>query len=280
MKLVGKNSGSHAVETLMGEMYGIDGLTLTALNGLDDCNSFRGVFTRVWKKNRPTLGPDYEKKMLETLKKIEDILRDHHGHFSPNIISKGGSNTALIKSDRDLLSSEKANVLYAVMELNGIVVFEPLGQANNATFVGKMPEDITKLNLDVRDASRDEVVRNDVMYRVIHDSVKHRTVEGSDISIYDFEARHIISLLQKIAEAPEIVLKIVEGSSLGGMRHQTLCEEYTKRVGRTAISTVVPELVEDYELSSENVASIANEEGKTVNQAVETSKSGNSVGEE
>ena len=131
---------------------------------------------------------------------IEKIVRELHnpklGDKLGTIMlaqSSGGSNDNV----RTLFGAK--SVPFAVIQLNNIAILEAIGEADNATFIGKIDESFRK---NIKLMGRNEIVNRGILCRVTH-----KRAEGGN---YNFDSNHIISLIQYAVDYPDVIEAVIE----------------------------------------------------------------------
>ena len=135
-----------------------------------------------------------EKKSAELVGKIADKLRVKDGNdqsigsISPFIQSTGGSH------------EKNTFTEYAAINVNNkVVILEPIGQANNATFIARYSEENkAQLEESIQMFGRKETVRRGILSKVTH--------ETKQKGRYDCEGEHILEIIDYAIERPEELL--------------------------------------------------------------------------
>ena len=85
------------------------------------------------------------------------------------------------------------------MELNGLVIMEPIGQLGNATYIAEKNEELED---NITKMGRGEALRNDVMHKVTHDQF--------DGKGYNYTSNHIVTILEYAISNPQGLIKTLK----------------------------------------------------------------------
>ena len=124
-------------------------------------------------------------KIYELTRQLIERLQLYEGKIHPFVESDGGSKTFA-----------KGTTEYVVMEINNVLIFEPLGQPDNATFIGRVntAEDRKRLAETLKVYGRDRAVKLWILYRVFH--------KRTDSNRYDYENGHILDIMDYAYNQP------------------------------------------------------------------------------
>ncbi len=206
--------------------------------------------TRIINKNtkgKPPAGLTKEQAQVEMERLtlgIIDRLRRANGKFKAFIYSTGGSRTTSDDGQKAELSKKGANVEYTVMALNGVVVLEPLGQDNNATYIAEEKEGLEEA---ITQFGRGEAISRGVIHKVIHDRYEN---DG-----YNYGSDHILQILDYAIESPQELLKVVRENNGCGLKK---ISQMMPNVTDATISSVA-EAVKEMGIDAQEVSSVATE---------------------
>lgn len=206
-------------------------------------NKMTDIFFDAVRRNRKRELTEEEKKALvvnyrKVADEILETIGDSEAEIATFTFSRGGHNSSLEKEQQRNLREAAANVEYTTIMMNGVLVMEPIGQVDNATFIidarNKTGEDSLRESLEaVKGISRDEAVKQGLMYRIIHRANKN---EG-----YNFEAKHIAKVLELVKQDTDKFMQTVKANNGCGLI----------RVAKGMYSdtyTTIDKLVQDYAL--------------------------------
>lgn len=158
-------------------------------------------------------------ELAENYRKVADEILETIGDKKAEIatftFSRGGSRTSLEKSQLESLKSKGANVEYTTIVIDGVIMLEPIGQADNATYImdtrGDKGKDILTDNLEkIKSLTRTEAISKGLMLKITHDKSNK---EG-----YDFEAKHISKVLSLAMNDPDQFLSVVKSNNGCGLK--------------------------------------------------------------
>ena len=152
---------------------------------------------------QPTEETEEEKRSKETIaKKIIEKMHDprlkEKGRINSYIYSPGGSYSTKDEDERDELTRNGSKVAYVVMELNGLVIMEAIGQLGNATYIAEKDEELEE---NITKMGRGEALSKDVMYKIVHDQ--------SDGKGYNYNSNHIVNILEYAISNPQGLMKVL-----------------------------------------------------------------------
>jgi len=174
----------------------------------------RDVLIRIIRKNSSHLTKgqltkeDIKREMERLANGVISKVRLGQGKIKTLIYSKGGSYTAEEEEMKKTINESKSNVEYIVIYINGIVIIEPLGQLNNATYIAKQEEDLEE---NLRKYGRKSAIRNGVIFKIIHET--NEEYEG-----YNYSSNHIIQILDYCIKNPEQLLRVAKEFNGCGLR--------------------------------------------------------------
>ena len=143
------------------------------------------------------------KKMEKLLDEMAEKLREYGGAIQSYVGSEGGSYS---KNDK---LEQKSNTDYLVIKINNVLIFEPLGQVNNATFIGNAENE--ELTNELKAVGRIQSVQKELLGRVFH----QRTSKGN----YNYENEYLLEIMKHANEHPDDLLSTL----FGIMKEQTYC---------------------------------------------------------
>lgn len=158
-------------------------------------------------------------ELAENYRKVADEILETIGDKKAEIatftFSRGGSRTSLEKLQLESLKSKGANVEYTTIVIDGVIMLEPIGQADNATYImdtrGDKGKDILTDNLEkIKSLTRTEAISKGLMLKIMHDKSNK---EG-----YDFEAKHISKVLSLAMNDPDQFLSVVKSNNGCGLK--------------------------------------------------------------
>lgn len=126
-----------------------------------------------------------QRDLATKYKKIADEILETLGNEKAEIatftFSKGGKRTSLEKVQLNTLKKEGANVEYTAIMVNGIIVLEPIGQSENATYIldveNKKSEDLLKEGLEsIKGITRKQAINAGLMYHIRHDIYQNERI--------------------------------------------------------------------------------------------------------
>lgn len=169
-------------------------------------NILRGLFERqIFGRensediNKEELKKEYTRTIDEIIKLLQDPRLKEKGKITTCAYSEGGSvNQGLTNG---------AKVQYIVMDVNGIAILEPLGQANNSSFISEKSEEFADI---AHQYGRKEVVEKGLLHKVIHESNKGKSGQ------YKFEADHILRLLKMAIEGKDDLIAALNAIKSSG----------------------------------------------------------------
>lgn len=132
------------------------------------------------------------------------------------IMSDGGSKS--IEGDGETeINKSNSKVAYLAIKCGDIVIFEPVGQPGNATFIGKA-EDLKAFETIIRTKGRKAALESGLVFKVTHD----KTVKAKDVipslagtahasqQLYDYASNHCSFLVEIAVMKPDVLLKALE----------------------------------------------------------------------
>lgn len=196
MPLGSKKKGAknvlHELEKTHGFVFSNDFILPPEFNSKEQ----RKLLEKVFKKNVGfyKLSEEEQKseasKMEILLDEMEEKIKEYGGSIQPYVGSEGGNNSGSTDLDK------KSNTDYVVIKINNVLIFEPFGQANNATFIGNAEND--KLQEQLKKNGRLASIRNELLGRVFH--------TRTDKKRYDYESGHILEIMKLAKEYPQELL--------------------------------------------------------------------------
>ena len=153
----------------------------------------RKILEKAYKKNTGYYKLSEEEKKREVsnmenlLEKMTEKLKEYGGSVQSYVGSKGGNN------GDSLVADKKSTTDYIVIKINNILIFEPFGQVNNATFIGNAEND--KLQDELKVNGRLASIRNELLGRVFH--------TRTDKKSYDYESGHVLEIMKFANEYPQ-----------------------------------------------------------------------------
>lgn len=139
-----------------------------------------------------------EKTVDEIIKRLHDKRLKETARIK-TMYSEGGSLSATNRKDKAELENKSARVKYLVIDINGVVILEPLGQKNNATYITRKTDDVEQRLVNF---GRKGALSNG-FYKVAHNE--------SESNRYNYESNHILKLLDMSLEDKESLFKILKG---------------------------------------------------------------------
>ncbi len=128
---------------------------------------------------------EYEGKIQDILKEIVKKLHnerlDNPGRITL-VHSKGGSNS----TSEHLFGESKTP--FVMIDVNGVIILEAIGEANNASFIAKKTDDFLD---NIKTMGRTEIQKKGIAEKITHD----QSVKG-----YDFESGHVLDLIDLAME--------------------------------------------------------------------------------
>ena len=140
-----------------------------------------------------------EEVARKIVEKMQDKRLKEKGKINSFIYSTGGSFSTNDKNEEEELKKTGSKIAYVVMELNGLVFMEAVGQFGNATFIA---EKSNELENNIIRMGRGESVKKGIVYKVIHD--------GYDGKTYNYDSNHIERLLEYGISNPQKLIKILK----------------------------------------------------------------------
>lgn len=134
---------------------------------------------------RRELTIDEQKELAEKYRKVADeileTIKDQDAEIATFTFSKGGQKTSLEKNQLQNLKEKDAKVEYTAIMVNGVVVLEPIGQSDNATYVidasSKEKQDVLKECLeDIKNVTRKQAQNLGLMYSIRHDIYQNERI--------------------------------------------------------------------------------------------------------
>lgn len=176
--------------------------------------------------------------LMDLTNGIVSRLRKANGKFKPYIYSTGGSKTSETKEQRAAVEHMGANVEYTIMAVNGIVLMEPLGQANNATYIA---EDKEGLEEAITNLGRRDALKSGVIHSIRHDKY--------ELPIYNYASRHILILLDYAINNPQELWRVTKENNGCGLK------KITESMPNTTADVIayVNNALKDKEVSKEDV---------------------------
>lgn len=171
----------------------------------------------------------------EILKRLQDKRLQEPTRIK-TVYSEGGALTAVKDNDKEDLKRNSAKVKYLLVDINGLIILEPFGQKNNATFITEKGEDIERR---LSEYGRKEALDNG-FYKVMH-------LENPN-SGYNYGSDHILKILDMSIENKELLLKILNEVKKTGKKY---CNLDTLEAKYSAVS-----LAKEYGLSKSDVMSV------------------------
>ena len=160
---------------------------------------FRRIFSEEHKERKTIKKVDQdlenrrrEKMAQRIIEKLQDKRLKEPGKLNSFVYSAGGNNSNRLDNENAELQARGAKVNYAVMEINGIVIMEALGQFGNATYIAAKTQELEQKIIDM---GRGKAIDERVIYKVIHD-----TKVGEDG--YDYESEHLFEILEYAITSP------------------------------------------------------------------------------
>ena len=108
----------------------------------------REIFRRIFKgrETRKKVDQDLENRKREKMaqriiEKLQDKRLKEKGKLNSFVYSSGGNNSNRLNDENAELQAKGAKVNYAVMEINGVVIMEALGQFGNATYIAEKSQE-------------------------------------------------------------------------------------------------------------------------------------------
>ena len=140
------------------------------------------------------LTPEEQKQEKESMEKLIDEistrLKEYGGRIQPYVGSNGGSYTN---------GNEKSKTEYVVISINGVLIFEPIGQADNATYLGN--EEELGLAKVLEKTGRLTSVTDGYLAKIVHT----RTFKKH----YDYESGHVLKIMKMANEHPKELLTVL-----------------------------------------------------------------------
>ena len=211
-------------------------------------------------KGKPPAGLTKEEAQQELERLSQGIierLRKANGKFKAFVYSTGGSKSTASDKQNDELKQKGANVEYTVMVLNGVVILEPLGQQNNATYIAEEKEGLEDA---ITKFGRGEAISSGIIQKVIHDRNER---DG-----YNYGSNHILQLLDYATNNPKELLQVAKENNGCGLKKITqsmpnVVEDIINNVG-VAIKDKNIDAKEVAEISEEveNIKKINEKAGK------------------
>ena len=190
-----RNKGARqALKELQDEMgfKFVDGLILPAEQ--------EALLKRIYMRNAKSNNLSKEEKdklskeAAELVKKIADRLRIENKEESIGSISE------FVQSEGGAALEKNTFTEYAAIKINDkIVILEPIGQANNATFIARYNEEKKEeLEENIQKFGRKTAVKKGILSKVTH--------ETKQAGRYDCEGKHILELIDYAVERPDELL--------------------------------------------------------------------------
>lgn len=179
---------------------------------------FADIFIR-YGSSKTELTDEEQRVLAQNYKKIADeileTLGDEEAEIATFTFSRGGNRTSLEKSQLKRLKEKGANVEYTAITVNGIIVLEPIGQLDNATYIidarNNESEDRLGDNLEkIKGISRDKAVSEGLMFKIIHDI--------SDKKEYDFDAKHVARVLELVMGDTDNFIEVLKENNGCGLK--------------------------------------------------------------
>jgi len=203
----------------------------------------RKILEKIYKRNVGYYKLSKDEQEMEAIKMeklLEDVvekLSEYGGSIQSYVGSEGGSGSS------SYIAGKKSNTDYSVIRINNVLIFEPFGQANNATFIGNAENEKLKEQLKVN--GRLSSIRNELLGRVFHT----RTSKKS----YNYESGHVLEIMRLANSYPQEFLDIL----FDIMKKQDYCMLST-------IDARIPNCVDDI---IKNIGSQVKERGITAKDA-------------
>ena len=152
----------------------------------------------------PSDETDEEKRNKQAIankivEKMHDPRLKETGKINSYIYSPGGAFSTKDDDEKNELARASSKVAYVVMELNGLVVMEPIGQLGNATYIAEKNEGLED---NITRMGRGEALSNDVMNKVVHDKY--------DGKGYNYTSNHIVTILEYAISNPQGLIRVLK----------------------------------------------------------------------
>lgn len=160
------------------------------------------MLEKMAKRNKGNLDEEYEMQERERiagemLKRLQDARLSKKARIT-TLYSGGGSLTSGTEKEKDAMKSKGAKVEYLVIDINGMIILEPFGQLNNATFVAMAEKGIERRLVEFGRKG----VLDQGFYKVMH-------VKGGKPG-YNYESDHILKILDMTIEDRDTLLKVLK----------------------------------------------------------------------
>ena len=133
------------------------------------------------------------------VEKLQDPRLKEKGKLKSFLYSSGGSMSTSDKKEKENYRESGVKTAYTVMQINGIVILEPIGQAGNATYIAEMND---QLEENITKMGRGQALNKGVINKVIHDSY--------DKAGYNYESQHVLALLEYAIQSPQELMKVLK----------------------------------------------------------------------
>lgn len=203
----------------------------------------KSVYMRNASQKRDEQSKEEQEQMDRLIKQIIDKLQECGGKIHPFVGSEGGTG----KSKQE--NGKKSRTEYVVMHVNNVIILEPIGQENNATFIARADKkDLVK---EIIALNRNSTVTRGILSRVFH----QRTNAGK----YDYSSGHVIELLDYASRFPDELLNVLENL----MKTQQSCSLATvsQRMPNTVNDVVdnIAQQIQNRNISAQSVIGAGNE---------------------
>ena len=210
----------------------------------------REMLEGVYKKNvgydKLTIEEQKQEKanMEKLVNEITDKIKEYGGKIQSYVGSEGGSD--YVEDDKE----KKSKTEYIVLNINDVLIFEPLGQPNNATYVGNAEN--KSLEQELKQNGRLASVKKELLGRIFHTRTRKQS--------YDYTSGHVLEIMEFAHEYPQAFL----GKLFELMKTQNYCMLSTiDSLMPNSVEDViknVKEQVEQKEITSQEVTSVGVEE--------------------
>ncbi len=171
----------------------------------EQTNVIRTVYRRNI-TNNPGLTPAQRQQKLNNINNmvtnIVNKLQACNGQIYPAYAESEGGHSLKV-------GSTKLNTYYLVMLINDVLVFEPIGQENNATFLAEKNEDFPHLIHDLQVKGRLGNVHSKNLFRIFHRQTNNKEYDFSSSHLFDImdyadkDRNNFISALRAIFQTQE-----------------------------------------------------------------------------
>lgn len=215
----------------------------------------RQSLERFLNKRIPLNKEEKARLLTEKEKLVEGIierLKKGKGKIKPYMYSSGGSKANYTDREQSKqLESKGAKVEYTVMLLNGVVVIEPIGQENNATYVAPCRNEKEQAILEeaITTLGRTGAVEAGTILKIIHDRQERPEEDTGKVKTHDFSSEHVLKILDYALERPDELIEVSRKNSGCGLR------KISKIIGKGIVSKEF----EEYGINKEDVIDSGNE---------------------